>query len=339
MTQKQRIEAFAKLGDLLTSGNQQVQDAVAMAAIKNPWYTKENTIKQLSSIGSNLTEDKLSLWLANLPDVDLNVKVGVIMAGNVPLVGFHDLLCVLCAGFCCQIKVSSDDAGLTKFVVDQLIQIEPDFGSKIEIVDRLTDYDLVIATGSNNSSRYFEHYFGKKPNIIRKNRNSVALLSGEESSEQLYQLGFDIFDYFGLGCRSVSKIYIPKGFDIARLFEAIEAFHFVKDHFKYGNNYDYNKSIYLINGDKHFDNGFLLLKEDTRIASPLGVLFYEEYDTVSQVIEKIDSVADGIQCLITEIDVQSVIPVFSFGKSQSPSLEDYADGVNVLEFLSNNTSV
>ncbi|KGE12915.1 acyl-CoA reductase [Sphingobacterium deserti] len=333
MTKKQRIGAFAALGNFLQSETQRLEEVLHAAAIKNPWYTLPNSRKQITALASNLKEDALTEWLASYPDLNSDKSVGLILAGNIPLVGFQDILAVLISGFSAKIKLSSDDAGLTPFIIDELLRIEPRFASKIEVIDRLTDYDLIIATGSDNSSRYFEHYFGKKPHIIRKNRNAVAILTGTESKEELQRLGYDIFDYFGLGCRSVSKIFIPEGFQLSQFFEAIEPFEHVRDHFKYGNNYDYNKSIYLINGDKHFDNGFLLVKEDSRIASPLAVLFYETYRNLHDVEQALQEQADKIQCIVSNGTIESNIPTFSLGGSQCPALTDYADGVDVLEFL------
>ncbi|PRD56441.1 acyl-CoA reductase [Sphingobacterium gobiense] len=333
MTQKQRIEAFVALGELLASDQEKIGRMLQHASIKNPWYTTENTKKQLQALSSNLTLEKLMRWLAPYPDIQADKTVGLILAGNIPLVGFHDILSVLVAGFNAQVKCSSDDAGLTTFVLNELIEIEPAFAEKIQFVDRLQEYDLIIATGSNNSSRYFDYYFGKKPHIIRKNRNSIAILTGTESPEQLKALGFDIFDYFGLGCRSVSKLYIPRDYNFNSFFEAIAYFSSVKEHYKYVNNYDYNKSIYLINGDKHLDNGFILLKEDTRLASPLATVFYEEYDQIHEVVAQLETKANQIQCVVTEATIETSIPTFLLGGSQCPSLTDYADGVDVLEFL------
>lgn len=333
MTQNQRIDAFVALGDFLRSMPQPLVDVMEKAATKNPWYTLENTKKQFAAISQNLTADKLESWLDGHSMADNSKKVGLILAGNIPLVGFHDILSVLIAGFVAQIKVSSDDAGLTPFILSSLIALEPAFKAKIELVERLQDFDLIIATGSDNSSRYFDYYFGKKPNIIRKNRNSVAILTGNESPSELMALGHDIFDFFGLGCRSVSKVYFPKGYNIAHFFEGIEAHNEISNHYKFANNYDYNKSIYLINGDKHFDNGFLLLKEDERFTSPLAVVFYEEYAALDTLVAKLDAHKDKIQCLLTEATISSAIPTFHLGESQSPALTDYADGVDILAFL------
>ncbi len=333
MTKNQRIAAFAQLGDFLRTNNQSLADLLARIEVKNPWYTTENVYRQLHAIAQNLTSEQLSSWTETLPDNSSDKTVALVLAGNIPLVGFHDILSVLISGFKVQIKPSSDDAGLTTWILQQLVEIEPQFAAKIEIVERLGAHDLIIATGSNNSARYFEYYFGKKPHIIRKNRNSVAILDGSETPEQIAQLGRDIFDYFGLGCRSVSKIYIPENYDIAQFYEGIADFQSVSQHHKYGNNYDYNKSIFLINGDVHFDNGFLLLKEDKNWASPLAVVHFERYATLADVAKDLDAAQDQIQCVVTNAQISSNVPVFTFGESQCPALDDYADGVDILAFL------
>ncbi len=336
MTKISRIEALAKLGDWMQTLDEPTLSFIQSLYHKNPWYTFDNVQKQLQAIGESLNKDNLTTWVESYEAPENTKTVGLILAGNLPLVGFHDILCTLIMGFNAMIKVSSDDAGLTTYILKKLVEIEPSFKSKIHIVERLGDFDLVIATGSNNSSRYFEHYFGKKPHIIRKNRNSLAIIHGDETPEELAELGKDIFDYFGLGCRSVSKIYIPQGYNIATFYEAIESYKTVQDHYKYNNNYDYNKSIYLINGDKHFDNGFLLLKEDTNLASPLAVVFYEEYDNLDKLTEHLEDVKETIQCIVSTKSITASIPCFPLGQSQSPSLSDYADGINTLEFLNTN---
>lgn len=333
MTKEQRINAFVKLGEQLQLPSEESSQIIQSAQHKNPWYTPQNVERALQAIAQNLTIEKLTHWLAPYPDIHSTKTVGLILAGNIPLVGFHDILAVLISGFKAKIKVSSDDAGLTAYVLGLLHKIDPYFGDAFEIVDRLKDFDLVIATGSNNSARYFDYYFGTKPHIIRRNRNSVAVLGGAESPSQLEALGHDIFDYFGLGCRSISKLFIPKDYPIAHFFEGIAVFNDVTAHFKYTNNYDYNKSIYLINGDKHFDNGFLLLKEDEKTASPLAVVYYETYETVAEVENKLTLAQENIQCIVSEMALTVPCPLFHFGESQCPSLDDYADGVNTLDFL------
>ncbi|QIH33576.1 acyl-CoA reductase [Sphingobacterium sp. DR205] len=333
MTKQQRINAFVKLGELLKKQPEDLIQIIQLAQHKNPWYTIKNVENALHAITSNLTAEQLNYWLQDYPDNESAKTVGLILAGNIPLVGFHDILCVLISGFRAKIKVSSDDAGLTNYVLNRLKQIEPAFETAFEIVDKLKDFDLVIATGSNNTARYFDYYFGVKPHIIRRNRNSVAVITGTESAAQLQALGHDIFNYFGLGCRSVSKIFVPKGYNVSHFFEGIADFKDVADHYKYNNNYDYNKSIYLINGDKHFDNGFLLLKRDERTASPLSVVYYEEYNSLGDVENELNQQAENIQCVVSEVQLNIHSPVFHFGESQCPALNDYADGINTLDFL------
>lgn len=336
MTKQQRINAFVKLGQLLQNYPQDLVQVIEQAQYKNPWYTVGYVKKAIQAIAANLTNEKLQHWLSDYPDMQSEKTVGLILAGNIPLVGFHDILCVLISGFKAKIKVSTDDAGLTTCVLALLADIEPEVRARFEIVDKLKDFDLVIATGSDNTSRYFDYYFGSKPHIIRRNRNSIGVITGQETPEQLRDLGHDIFDYFGLGCRSVSKIFIPKDYAVSQLFEGIADFKTISEHFKYNNNYDYNKSIYLINGDKHYDNGFLLLKEDTRTASPLAVLYYEEYNSLSELENELNTQQQAIQCVVSAIPLSLESPVFGFGESQCPALSDYADGVNTLDFLFEN---
>ncbi|MVZ66978.1 acyl-CoA reductase [Sphingobacterium sp. DK4209] len=336
MIQEQRIQAFSKLGTFLSSNDESIQSILELAERRNPWYSKSFVQQQFLAFGKQLNQENLTKWLANSPDTESEKVVGLVLAGNLPLVGFHDILSVLISGFKAQIKTSSDDAGLTQFVLDKLVEIEPAFAARFTIVDILRDYDLVIATGSNNSARYFEHYFGKKPHIIRKNRNSIAVLNGEETNEQLMKLGHDIFDFYGLGCRSVSKIYIPEDYDIARFFESIESFNWIQNHHKYNNNYDFNKSIYLINKNQHYDNGFLLLKEDESMTSPLAVVHYERYRDIFVVEAYLNRQSENIQCVSSEIALAIESPVFPMGSSQAPALDDYADQVNTLEFLKAN---
>ncbi len=336
MTKKQRIKAFTELGQWFKETDPTTEMFLSNMHTRNPWYTTDNLKKQFDALAQNLNATKLTHWLEPYPDFTTHKSVGLVLAGNLPLVGFHDILCTLILGFTAKIKPSSDDAGLTMYVLHKLIQIEPAFQNYIQCVERLADYDMSIATGSNNSARYFEYYFGKKPHIIRKNRNSLAILTGNETKEELTRLGEDIFDYFGLGCRSISKIYLPKGYNISLFFEAIEDKNSLGDHFKYRNNYDYNKSIYLINKNKHYDNGFLLLKEDPSLASPLAVLHYEEYDDLKNVITEINKEKESIQCVVCTDKLALEVPCLAPGKSQSPALDDYADGINTLEFLFKN---
>jgi len=331
LTQEKVIIAFNKLGKLLTNPTDILGNAFYSAESTNAWFTAENIKKSILSFAEMLNEADLSIWFESIKFSTAPKKIGLILAGNIPLVGLHDVLTVLATGNIALIKLSSADDKLIKAVITELIKIEPAFEDKIEYVERLKDFDAVIATGSNNSSRYFDYYFSKVPNIIRKNRNSVAVLDGSESFEDIQNLGNDIFDYFGLGCRNVAKIYFPKGYNLANFYEGIESFQPIINHFKYNNNYDYNKSIYLVNAAKHFDNGFLLLKEDVSLTSPLAVLFYEEYEQLQEVEDKLKNQSENIQCVISKSPLS--LNTFGFGQSQHPKLWDYADNVNTVEFL------
>ncbi|WP_231424918.1 acyl-CoA reductase [Pedobacter sp. Leaf250] len=331
LTKEKVINAFKKLGTKLTNPTDILGNAFYVAESTNAWFTADNIKKSVLSFAEMLHGADVDEWFKTISFTSLPKKVGLILAGNIPMVGFHDVLCVIATGNIALIKLSSSDDKLIKGVIDELINIEPALADRVEYVERLKDFDAVIATGSNNSSRYFDYYFGKVPNIIRKNRNSVAVLNGTETEEEIKNLGHDIFDYFGLGCRNVSKIYFPKGYDIANFYEGIERFQPIINHFKYNNNYDYNKSIYLVNAAKHFDNGFLLLKEDESLTSPLAVIFYEEYENLDDVEAKLNEKAENIQCIISRSDLKT--KTFSFGESQHPKLWDYADNVNTIEFL------
>ena len=334
MTKKQRIHAFAKLGDYLLSDAPELVRVVESAYRNNPWFTPANTRRALEATALNLSSNNLAEWLAPYPfDDDIDKTVGLVLAGNIPLVGFHDILCALAAGFNVQVKMAAADSALTPHLLKKLQEIEPGFTRKIRVTDRLSDFDITIATGSDNSSRYFSYYFGHKPHIIRKNRNSAAVLSGTENADEIRLLGHDIFDYFGLGCRSVSKLFVPEGYDPSEFFQVIASFGDIINHHKYANNYDYNKSIYLINGDQHFDNGFLLLKPDERTASPLGVVYLETYQAGEKIHDRLNELAPQLQCVVSNEPLAVTTPVVRFGQSQQPALDDYADGVNTLDFL------
>jgi Acyl-CoA reductase (LuxC) len=257
--------------------------------------------------------------------------IAVITAGNIPLVGFHDFLSVLISGQNVLVKQSSSDKSFLPLIRDYLIAINPEFNNRIRFSEeKLKGFDAVIATGSNNTARYFEYYFANYPNIIRRNRNSVAVLKGDETKEELYQLGKDIFQYFGLGCRSVSKLMVPRGYNFDLFFEAVFPYHTLIEIKKYENNYTYNKAVYLMSEFKLLDNGFLMLKEDAAYSSPIASLFYEYYDSTEALEIKLSDNTESIQCVIGKGN-EGYIP---FGKSQCPELYDYADGVDTLGFLS-----
>lgn len=333
-SKERKVEGLKRLGDFLLKPDEAFKALIPLAKNKNGWFTQQEIEKAIAANGQMLNPHDLKSWTTTASETPkTQKKIGLILAGNLPLVGFHDILAVLISGHVALIKLSSQDDVLIPAILKKLIEFEPAFESRIQFVNRLTDFDAVIATGSNNSSRYFDYYFAKVPHIIRKNRNSIAVLSGEESSEELRNLGKDIFDYYGLGCRNVSKIMVPKGYVFNHFFESIEEFSPVLNHHKYQNNYDYNKSIYLVNRVDHLDNGFLLLTQNTQLTSPLSVVFYEEYESLDDLSSKINSQEEEIQVVVTQTKLNIKSPMVNFGKSQHPKLWDYADGVNTLEFL------
>jgi len=325
------IIAFSKLSSYLADPGPALKNLILSAQNNNAWFTADEVERSLNALHQMLNADDLETWFKGITVTDQPKKVGLILAGNIPLVGFHDVLSVLATGNIALIKLSSADDKLLPLVLTRLVEIEPLLKDRIVYIDRLKDFDAVIATGSNNTSRYFEYYFNKVPNIIRKNRSSVAVLTGEETTEEIEMLGHDIFDYFGLGCRNVSKLYIPEDYDIKHFFEPIESFKGIINHFKYNNNYDYNKSIYLVNLAPHFDNGFLLLKEDTAMSSPLAVLYFERYQDIAEVAAALQQEEEKIQCVVSKAPL--AIATVDFGQGQYPRLWDYADNVNTIDFL------
>lgn len=350
---EQRIDAFHTLGMFLSQYKDEKEDKVLEklnkhflkeyricikdAELFNHWFTEENLHFALEEWSKALRTEQLQAWTI---DYDMNFfehdrqpkTVAIIMAGNIPLVGFHDLLSVLISGHKALIKPSSDDAKLIPFICQMLVALNREFASQIEFADgQLSNFDAVIATGSDNSSRYFDSYFGKYPHIIRKNRSSVALLSGDESPEQLERLGEDVFRFFGLGCRNVSKVYVPEDFNIQLIFESFYKYKSVGDHNKYGNNYDYNRAIFLMEHHDFLDNGFFILKENENLHAPVSVMHYERYTSIEMLQEKLTELEPQIQCLISEIpSLETAIP---FGESQKPRLWDYADNIDTLAFL------
>ncbi len=310
--------------------------AVAQAGAENPWFTEFFVARAMSAIGQSLTRARLESWLARYhypaSAMEMPLTIGVVMAGNIPMVGFHDLLSVLCAGHRFQGKLSSDDNILLPLVASRLTEFYPSLGDHIAFTeDRLSGFDAVIATGSNNTSRYFDYYFGRYPHIIRKNRNGTAVLSGHESQVELERLGEDVFLYFGLGCRSVSKLFVPEGYDFGPMMEAFTKFGEMVDLNKYKNNYDYYRSIFLINGTEHVDNGFLLVTGDRRFASPPSVLYYETYSGIGEVNARLVEEKENIQCVVSSSgEVTGALPL---GTAQLPELWEYADSVDTLAFL------
>jgi hypothetical protein len=342
MTLTERIQDLHTLGDRLAAflaedsagtDASRLNEVLKKAEIRNPWFDEAMVRKALSAFLPWLDKQKLGDWMKAYELGNLQPKkVGIIMAGNVPAVGFHDLLCVLIAGHRAMVKLSSDDAVLIPWLMSLLFEINPAWESRIQFHEqKLGPADAVIATGSNNSSRYFEYYFRNIPTLIRKSRSSAAILTAKESSQWLEILGADIFTYYGMGCRSVSKLFVPQGYDFKPFFEAIFPYQIVTQNRRYLNNYEYYRAYYLMNLEPLLDNHFLLLKKDEGWASPPAVLFYEYYDHLQQVSEKLESNRESIQCLIADAGlIPSALPP---GSSQNPSLLDYADGVDTMNFL------
>lgn len=339
LTLSERLNAFAHLGGYLdktlkdSDHSQKDLDSVLQRAERiNPWFTKEYQLMALNAIAQMLKSDVLLHWTENYLINDKTGSVGLIMAGNIPAVGFHDLLTVLIAGRKAIVKPSSTDSVLMEFLAAKLTEFEPRLKDYIEFVDKLLKPEAVIATGSDNSAMYFEHYFKNIPHIIRRNRNSVAILSGGESKEELSFLGKDIFTYFGLGCRNVSKLMVPEGYDFRNFFEAIQQYgDKLMQHTKYMNNYDYYRAIFLMEQKPFLTNNFLHLVEDAKIASPVSTLHYQFYHSNDDLRQSLTFNLEKIQCIVSHKPLLG--GEVAFGRSQYPAVTDYADGVDTLEFL------
>ena len=350
MTLNDRIIAFSNLGDFLSQFNEETpikkvtvanneiffekfETAIEQAQHKNGWFLPEQIRHAINQWSKALTKENLKNWTNKYPIND-NPKantVAIIMAGNIPFVGFHDLLSILITGNKTLIKPSSNDDKLIKILCEYLITSYPEFKDLIEFTEnKITGHDAIIATGSNNTARYFEYYFKNKPNIIRKNRNSIAVLTGKETNEDLTALGEDIFRYYGLGCRSVSKIFVPKNYNFDNFYKAMFPYQDLIKHEKYTNNYDYNKAVYLMSEFKLLDNGFLILKEDKSYSSPISSLFYEFYESYENLGKKLTIDKDLLQCVV---NYPENINNVKFGQTQAPHLHDYADNIDTIDFL------
>lgn len=345
LTFEQRKSAFIDLGHVIgdlideqslkpSKKSSGFHEIFNLAKAENKWFTEDNIIFALKQWQAALQKNNIEEWLEayDIKDEENPLKIGIIMAGNIPLVGFHDFLSTLMTGHQAVVKLSSNDKRLLPYLAKQLIIIEPALASKITFTTEiLKEFDAIIATGSNNTARYFEYYFRKKPHIIRKNRNGIAILNGKETLKDMQKLGEDIFRFFGLGCRNVSKLYIPKNFDFNFLFNGISQFKSYIYHHKYANNYDYNKAVYLMSNIKFLDNNFIVLKEDQDLVSPIGVLNYEFYENDTDLAINLKSHRDNIQCIIG----QHKYCEFNFGEAQNPKLSNYADGIDTINFLQN----
>lgn len=341
MTLSQRIDLLTELGHFLRSGgDEELDQAIRQSYIENKWFTEENTRKALQAIASEfLDPTKLKAWAAQYhisEKEDFPARtIGLVMAGNIPLVGFHDWLCVFTTGFRARIKLSDKDKRLLPLLIKKMGTWAHESWAYTEFTgenEPLKGFDAVIATGSNNTARYFEEYFGKYPHIIRRNRNAVALISGMETPEELHALGEDIFSYFGLGCRNVSKLYIPHGYHLDSLLEALHEYREIIHHDKYKNNFDYNFTLFILNGMKHYNNGCLLLKEDPALQARIASVHFEYYDDLAELDALLENKRSEIQCVVGNIQVKG-FPVLPFGSSQKPTLTDYPDGVDVMRFF------
>ena len=339
-----RIKAFEKLGILFSNKftensskeseywTSELDKAIDLAYKYNTWFTEDSVKKALNEWSKQLNYNSLKNWTDQYKIEDKSEKkIAIIMAGNLPLVGFHDLLCGLIMNFHCIVKLSSDDKILIPFIVEYLDSIVPGIKNQVKFTTNpIKDFNGVIATGSNNSFKYFEYYFGNYPNLLRKTRHSIAVLNGKETEMDLKKLGNDIFTYFGMGCRSVSKLLVPKGYDFDLLFNALFDFKEIINHNKYVNNYDYNKAVYLMSEQKFIENGFIILKEDEKLGSPIGCLFFEYYENPKDLNAYISDIKDSLQCVVSNLNILNST---SFGSSQRPKIDDYADNTNTLDFL------
>jgi hypothetical protein len=331
---KELIEALNKLSYFLSNESDEIDAWIDSAKNANSWYTHTEIKRALRAWAESLKQEEVEKWVSAYVIEEVEPKkIGLVLAGNIPMVGFHDVLTVLLSGHIAHIKLSSQDNVLIPKILDYLITELPSVEKQIVYADRLNDVDAVIATGSNNTAQHFEQYFKNIKKIIRRNRNSIAVLNGDESFEDIQGLGFDIFSYYGQGCRNVSKLYFPREYDITKLLDQLQAYEYVIDHHKYFNNYNYYKSIYLVNREEHLDTGYVMLKESKDLQAPLSVINYERYDSINELEANINAIKDNIQCVVSNNDLKIDAPIFKFGESQCPALNDYADGVDTMQFL------
>jgi hypothetical protein len=342
-----RIDAVCRLGERISllidhyDNDQLTKDIILQAVRENPWFTEKNVLTALlnwiEALKSNQVEKWVHPYINNLNKGETSKNIGVVNAGNIPFVGLHDFLSILISGNNYIGKNATGDSVLLPWIASLMFEVEPAFKTKVRFVHKLENIEAVIATGNNNSSRYFEYYFGKYPNIIRKNRNGICILNGSDSHEQLNDLGKDIFTYFGLGCRNVSKLYVPEGYNFDKFFTAIYRYNEIMSHSKYMNNFDYNNSVLLLKQIPFLQNGFLIVRKEQRIPSPVSVLHYEEYGNLEVLEKKLGEKMEGIQCIVAGENIlkNSILKKLrvDFGETQTPQLWDYADGVDTMKFL------
>jgi hypothetical protein len=328
-------EGVFYLANYLAAPDDRLAAVMQQAYQKNQWFTIESQQQAFDAIRTEmLTAPLLTKWLSHYPDLPTTTpkNVGIVMAGNLPLVGFHDWLCVMLAGHTAQVKLSEKDSILLPFFIKIIGEKYPEMAERTVFTERLHDINAVIATGSTNTSRYFEQYFAKYPNIIRKSRTSVAIFDGTEDTKTLHDFGKDVFQYFGLGCRNVSKIYVPRGYDFEPLLEQLHEYNEIIHHNKFKNNFDYNFTLVIINRVHHLNNGCIIMTEDAALHSRIAMLHYEYYDDVTTLAAQLKTQQDEIQCVVAQVPIADFI-ITPFGKTQSPTLMDYADGVDTMRFL------
>lgn len=335
---RNNIDAFKKLGGCLASPHwldDRFGETIARQYRENSWFTPEFCRYALAAIAKMLASEALDAYYACYKDVapaeDPRKRVAVISAGNIPVAAFHDFFCILVSGNDYQGKLSSQDKYLLPVLAQALIEIEPRFAERISFVDKIANFDAVIATGSNNSARYFSYYFDKYPHILRKNRNSVAVLDGTETDEELRLLADDIYLYFGLGCRSISKLFVPKGYDFVPFLRILtQESQPIALHNQFNNNLDYQKAVHLMNQIPYMDAGTFLLVENENYASPIGMVYYEYYDDLQHVKQRLTNDAEQLQCIVGHC-------AEPFGNAQNPSLLQYPDGIDVFQFIIHNS--
>jgi len=335
MKLKDRISVLTKLGQELSEPNDERTNLIKASYRYNQWFTQESYESAIQAIADRmLKKSLLEEWVKpyRISDDQSPQTVGMVLAGNIPLVGFHDVLSTFICGHISQIKLSDKDKLVLPYLIDRLANFDERVRNYFSFVDRLVNFDRVIATGSNNTARYFDLYFGKYPNIIRKNRNAVAVLNGTESKEALHALGKDIFTYFGLGCRNVSKLYVPENYAFNTLLEQLHEYRAIIEHNKYKNNFDYNFTLLILNSKKYFSNGCILIHENEAIQSRIASLHFEYFKDEDHLQRLLSDHREEIQCVVSDQSIKGWNHI-SLGGAQTPSLSDYADGVDTLSFL------
>ena len=327
-TVAERIGHLTKLGEELQK-REVLEEAIAIGVSSNVWFVEEFVRSGIEALYHQmLNEEALIKWLSSYDIANgVNKTIGIIMAGNIPLVGFHDFLCGYVCGCKMKIKLSGKDDRLLPYLLKLLGDIDTSLKDSVQIIEKLEGFEAIIATGSNNSYRYFEYYFRQYPKVLRRNRNSVAIIRGDETIEELTRLADDVFMYFGFGCRNVSKIYVPEGYDITQLFPAFEKYKWFHHHNKYMNNYDYNRSILLLNNTPHLANEFIMLQDYSSLSSPIAMLYYQRYKDGEHQRELLKKEQPNIQCIVGGAEG------LKFGESQKPTLNDYADGIDIVKFI------